>query len=147
MSTTTSSVNPAMTSLLADLSAVGSPLLSSPRAMAALEKASPSDIVQLSVEAIQLEGVNALFGETSSSAQSAGDSLLSMLYQPASTTDPLASLEQALGISSNTATSSSNGSLQTALSSYQQTMQAGKMNTLLGSDGSTGLTESSSLFG
>ena len=64
---TTSSINAGLANLLQNLSNVGSPLLSSPKVLAALQNAPPADIVQLSDEAIQLEGLNALFGASESS--------------------------------------------------------------------------------
>lgn len=69
-----SSVNPGLENLLQTLATINSPVLSSPAAVAALEKAPPSDIVQLSVSAEQLEGMDALFGIAD--ATSAADSSL-----------------------------------------------------------------------
>ena len=83
MSTTSSvnggSPNPGLANLLQNLSDVGSPILSSPKAMAALQNAPPADIIELSDEAIQLEGLNALFGAAEASGSSQADSLLSSL--------------------------------------------------------------------
>jgi hypothetical protein len=76
---TTSSVNAGLASLLQNLSNIGSPILSSPKALAALQNAPPADIVQLSDEAIQLEGLNALFGAAEASGSSQAGSLLSSL--------------------------------------------------------------------
>jgi hypothetical protein len=76
---TTSSVNAGLASLLQNLSNIGSPILSSPKAIAALQNAPPADIVQLSDEAIQLEGLNALFGAAEASGSSQAGSLLSSL--------------------------------------------------------------------
>jgi hypothetical protein len=53
--------------LLQTLSNDNSPVLSSPSVVAALKKASPNDIVQMSRAATQLEGVDAMFGLSSSS--------------------------------------------------------------------------------
>src|SRR5580698_8821771 len=57
-----SSTNPGVANLLQLLSNVNSPVASSPSAVAALEKAPPSDIAQLSGEAIQLQGMDEMFG-------------------------------------------------------------------------------------
>jgi hypothetical protein len=57
-----SSTNPGVANLLQLLSNVNSPVASSPSAVAALEKAPPSDIAQLSEEAIQLQGMDEMFG-------------------------------------------------------------------------------------
>ena len=72
---TVSSTNTAVSNLLQNLSAVNCPVLSSPSVVSALEKAPPSDIVQLSTAALQLQGVDAMFGlpqtsDTSSSGMS-----------------------------------------------------------------------------
>lgn len=129
---------------------------------AALQKASPSDIVQLSAEATQLEGLDALFGQPDSSGTSSSDSLLSSLFQtPGNTasTDPLASLEQALASApasstgstgsttagttgSTTASSSSTPSLASALATYESSLQSQETQSLFGVDQTAG-----SLFG
>jgi hypothetical protein len=75
----TPSVNAGLASLLQNLSNINSPILSSPKAVAALQNAPPADIVQLSDEAIQLEGLNALFGAAEASGSAQAGSLLSSL--------------------------------------------------------------------
>jgi hypothetical protein len=62
MGTVSSSLNPGVANLLQTLTSVSSPVVNSPAVVSALEKAPVSDIVQLSEEAIQLQGVDALFG-------------------------------------------------------------------------------------
>src|SRR5271157_3958033 len=57
-----SSANPGLQNLLQTLSNLNSPVLSSPVVTSALETAPPADIVQLSMAATQLEGVDAMFG-------------------------------------------------------------------------------------
>jgi len=57
-----SSTNPGLQNLLQTLSNLNSPVLSSPVVTSALQKAPAADIVQLSVAATQLEGVDAMFG-------------------------------------------------------------------------------------
>jgi len=69
-------VNPGLSDLLQSLSNIDSPVVSSPAAVAALEKAPPADIVQLSESALQLEGVDALFGIQTGSASTNLEDLL-----------------------------------------------------------------------
>ncbi len=145
---TTSSANLGIANLLQNLTNVGSPLASSPTAVAALEKASPSDIVQLSAEASQLQGLEVLFGQTNTNNtatanQSAADSILAALYPNSSanssTTDPLESLDQAVanasaGATSTTGSSStaSTTSLAQALASYQSNLQTDEIQSMFG---------------
>jgi hypothetical protein len=70
MGSVSSSPNQGVADLLQTLSNVNSPILNSPAAVKALESAPPSDIVQLSREATQLEGVDTLFGISSPSSSS-----------------------------------------------------------------------------
>jgi hypothetical protein len=134
---TTSSINPALVNLLQDLSNVGSPLLSSSTAMAALQKAPASDIVQLSAEATQLEALQAILGQADASANAGPptpESLLSSLYPTGGSTTPadaLANLTQALANPSATS-SKSNPSVAEALASYQNSLQSEEMQTLFG---------------
>ena len=57
------STNPGLTNLLQSLTQIGSPLASSPQVLAALQKAPPADIAELSAEAIQLAGGRRSFWE------------------------------------------------------------------------------------
>jgi hypothetical protein len=104
---TTPSVNAGLANLLQTLTNIGSPLASSPTIVAALQKASPGDIVQLSNEATQTEELNAIFGSpTDPSAPSGTDSLLSYLYDGnANPIDPLT------GSTSGGSTTSSNAAV------------------------------------
>ncbi|HEY3741424.1 MAG TPA: hypothetical protein VGL53_16345 [Bryobacteraceae bacterium] len=68
---TTSSISPGIANLLQTLSSVDGPIASSPGLAAALEKAPPSDIVQLSIAATQLQTVSSLFGGGTDSTSSA----------------------------------------------------------------------------
>jgi len=72
-----SSTNPGLTNLLQTLSNLNSPVLSSPAVTSALKKASPVDIVQLSVAANQLQSVDAMFG-LSNGAPGSGSSNYSL---------------------------------------------------------------------
>jgi hypothetical protein len=111
------SINPGVSDLLQTLSNVGSPVLSSPAVVSALEKASPSDIVQLSTEATQLEGVDAMFGiaDGSDSSGSGVSSLLTSLENQAAS--PASSAAEA--------------------STYQAATQSDEAQALLGSGGSS----------
>jgi hypothetical protein len=138
------SMNPGVSDLLQTLSNFNSPVLSSPAVTAALEKASPSDIVQLSAEATQLENVDAMFGLADSSGGS-GDGL----------TSALASLED-LAAGSGTSTPSTTGtasasaspaststtSIATQLANYQAAVQSDEVQALLGDGSSSDFTGS-----
>lgn len=130
----TSSLNPAIANLLENLTAINSPLMQSPQALAALENASPQDIVQLSTEATQIEGLNAMFGIGPDSSSSASDSLLSAIYQPPA--DAVSNLENP-GTGASTATSNSTQYLANALATYQQNMQATQMDALFATSGAS----------
>lgn len=71
----TTAVNPGVSNLLQTLSAIDSPVVSSPAAVTALENAPASDIVEISAEALQVEGVAALFGDSGSSSPSPASAL------------------------------------------------------------------------
>jgi len=74
------SINPGVSELLQTLSSLNSPALSSPAVVSALEKAPPSDIVQLSAAAAELAGVDAMFGVSDGAGGSDGtNSLMSAL--------------------------------------------------------------------
>jgi hypothetical protein len=109
-------INPVLANLLQNLSQIGSPLASSPQLVAALQKASPGDIAQLSDAAIQLQAVNGLFGTPDSSGADSNSS-----------SDPgslFASLAQAApgsnAIDSSLAASSNNAN--TLLANLEQTL-------------------------
>jgi hypothetical protein len=130
---------------------VGSPLLSSPQALAALQKASPADIVQLSAEATQLEGLNALLGVPNTTSPGA---TLSGVPLPGSTaTDPFASLEAAVaaatagGSTASSSSSSSTPSLADAIASYERSAQSGEIASLFGTGVSAASTTGSTFFG
>lgn len=82
------SVNPAVSNLIQTLSGGGStPLssaLSSQAVQTALEKASPADIVALSNQALQLEQVNGLFGNSGTSETPAQQELSALFGTGAS---------------------------------------------------------------
>lgn len=132
-----SSLNPGITNLLQTLSDVNSPVLSSPSAVSALEQASPSDLVQLSTAAMQLENVDAMFGmpdASSSNSNAALNNLLTTLETPQTTTPSVATAQPAASTTASPAEQAAN---------YDQALQQSEAQTLLGL-GSTGT--SGSLF-
>ncbi len=138
------STNPGLANLLQTLSNVNSPLLSSPSAVSALEKASPSDIVKLSTAATQLEEMSSIFADSNASAFGGLD-VLSTGTNPGFST--LNSLEAALASSANAtagvapASSSSATLPSNELSQYQGSVQAAEADALLGT-GLAGNTDS-----
>jgi len=74
-----SSVNPGISNLLQTLTNLNSPVMSSPAVVSALEKAPPSDIVQLSTAVNQLATVDAMFGISSSSSTTGTSSIFAEL--------------------------------------------------------------------
>jgi len=133
-----SSTNPGLTDLLQTLSSADPSLLSSPSVTSALENASPTDIVELSDAAMQLQSVAAMFGDpsassadpmtqamdslfgvpdTSSTADPTMQALDGMLGapDPSSTTDPtMQALDAMLGVPSSSSTSQTATDLQAA---------------------------------
>jgi hypothetical protein len=93
MGSVSSSLNPGVADLLQTLTNVNSPILNSQAAVSALEKAPAADIVQLSAETTQLQGVDALFGLSAPSTSSASsvDTLFGIptTSTAASTTNPI----------------------------------------------------------
>lgn len=75
------SVSPGLANLFQTLSNVSSPVLSSPGAVSALEKASPADVAEISMQATQLESVDELFGVLNNSSNSfdPGANLLNLI--------------------------------------------------------------------
>jgi hypothetical protein len=130
-----SSPNAGLSNLLQTLTNENSPLastFSSPAVEAALEKAPPSDIVQLSTQALQLQVTDALFGGADTSATSS-DSLFSELA--------------AINSSATTGTSTSTTpSLADQLAAYQGSSQLQETQSLLGLTQPTNTTTPSSLF-
>jgi len=123
------SINPGLADLFQTLSNVNSPVLSSPAAVSALEKASPTDIAQLSIEASQLEGMDALFGISASSDPN--------------TSNLLESVDSTLtGSSAPASLASSTGSTADQVASYQTSVQAAEAQTLLGTGPTGSLSDS-----
>ncbi|HML17561.1 MAG TPA: hypothetical protein VK419_11065 [Bryobacteraceae bacterium] len=131
-----SSTNPGVANLLQTLSNVSSPALSSPAIVSALEQASPTDVVQLSDAAMQLEVVDQMYGISEGSSASSGSSFTSVLANLESSV--LASVPSAASGSPTTASPAASAT------NDQTALQSAEDQTLLGA-GSTG-SPSDSLF-
>ena len=113
-----------------------SSFLAAPNVQAALEKASPGDLVQLSDQALQLQQVGLLFGspDGTPSSPSPADSLSSVLLSSNSATQPdpiLQALELSVGAGgTNGAASSSAPASQIA--NNANSLQAQEMDALFG---------------
>jgi len=114
-----SSVNPGVTDLLQTLSNLNSPVLSSPAVTSALESAPTTDIVQLSMAATQLEGIDTMFGISNGSNTGASSILASLEDLPAGSA-PAAS------------TALSTASPADQLADYQAALQATETQGLFG---------------
>lgn len=127
-STSAGSNNNGLSDLLQTLTNENSPLLSTlsqPSIQSALESAPPSDIVEISEQAQQLQSVDALFG-LSSTANTSTDSLFTALADVGSSA------------SSSAASSLDTGSsLADQLAAYQGNVQTQEAQTLLGVNPST----------
>ena len=99
MGTVSSSLNPGVADLLQTLTNVKSPVVNSPAAVSALEKAPASDIVQLSEEALQLQGVDALFGTSTTTTSASNIDTLFGLPAATSTTSPVLQALENSGVS------------------------------------------------
>jgi len=125
-----SSVNPGLAGLLQTLTNLDSPVMTSPTVVSALEKASPTDIVQLSTAAAQLEDVDAIFGISSGSNTN--------------TSDPLASLERLLNGSGTSPVPSASSAASPAdqIASYQASLQSEETQALFGTGAISSLSDS-----
>jgi hypothetical protein len=130
-----SSVSPGMADLMQTLFGANSPLSSSPAMMTALENAPPQDVVALSVATVEMEGVDELFGESSSTTD------MSSIFGNSDSLDQelLSGLADPTG-NSTSSTSSNTTSLADPLTSYQAALQSAETTALLGTSrsGSTG---------
>jgi len=142
MDAVASTSSPGLTYLTQLLSSSGSPLfssgLSSSQIQSILQDASPSDIVQLSDQAMQLQSVDLLFGNPDTS-QTTG------LVPASSASNSSALLDNilaTLSAPSNSTTSNANGSsaapsLAGQMASYQSQLQTEEMQTLFGTSSTT----------
>jgi hypothetical protein len=143
---TVAPVNPGVADLLQILSNAGSPSLSSALSsspvQAALQSASPADIVQLSIQATQLQVANDLFapadptqtdGLFSALSPSSSDAdlnnLLTDLYSPPSATSPASAAAPAPTIADQ-------------IASYQSQLQTEQLQALFGVDPTVGTSGS-----
>ena len=138
-----SSTNNAGLSYLTQLlSGSGSPLSSS-QVQSVLQNASPTDVVQLSDQALQMQEVEGLFGNPQAS-QTAG--LFSNATQPSSSTTLEGILAELTAPSSsttsNTSTSPSPASLASQMATYQGELQSEQMQTLFGTATTTAASPS-----
>ena len=134
-----SSVNPGLKDLFQTMANTSSPLLSSPNVVSALEAAPTADIVQLSREATQLQGVDAMFGLTTSSPDNFitdMNSILANLEAPANS-GAAANAAPESAISPQTSSGVMTGQ---QLASYQAAMQGQETATLLGLGTAGGLS-------
>ena len=86
-----SSVNPGVADLLQSLSNLNSPVMSSQTVVNALENAPEADIVQLSTAANQLQGIDAMFGISTSPSTDMSSTLAALegsAATPGATTTP-----------------------------------------------------------
>ncbi len=124
-----SSTNPGLTDLLQTLSNVDPTVLSSPAVTSALENASPSDIVQLSDAAVQLQNVEAMFGNPSASSTDPMTQALDSMFgvpNSSSTTDPTTqALDSMLGVPSTSASTDPATQALDALLGSSDTSSAG----------------------
>jgi len=123
------SINPGVADLLQTLSNLTSPVFSSPEVTSALENAPPADIVQLSIAANQLEGVDAMFGISDGSNADTSGILANLGDLSAGSTGATASTQ-----SSSTVTSTASPADQVA--SYQTALQSAETQGLLDGSGS-----------
>jgi len=136
MGSVSSSLNPGVADLLQTLSNVNSPVMSSPAAVTALEKAPASDIVQLSMAALQLQNVDAMFGISTGSNTSMSGSLLTSLENSATASGTAAASGQ---VPSTVLSTASQGD---QLANYQAALQAEQTQGLFGATSGSGLTGS-----
>jgi hypothetical protein len=144
-----SSVNPGLSDLLQTLASIDSPVVSSPAAITALEKASPTDIVQLSEAAIQLEGLDEMFGIQNGAQNGLGPTNLEDLMN-AAVGASIASPAPAVATAATTAagssdpsplsTTSSTPSLADQLADYQLASQTSEVQALFDPGASGGLS-------
>lgn len=95
--------------LLQILSSTGSSVLNSPGIQSELENASPQDVIEISLSAIQLQGMDTLLGISSTDSTNSDDSALSSIIA-----DMTAAQNQAASASAAPTTSSTASTASTA---------------------------------
>lgn len=139
-----SSLSPGIADLFQTLSNMSSSPLSSVVTKSMLQNASPTDIVQLSVAATQLQGMNELFGASNSSSSSPANSLNSFLenIQADLTAAASGATQPAAGTSSASAASTA-ASATSQLANDQTAVQGAMMAELLNAGSASSLSNSS----
>jgi len=139
-----SSLSPGIADLFQTLSNMSSSPLSSLVTTSMLKNASTTDIVQLSVAATQLEGMNELFGASNSSSSSPANSLNGFLenIQADLTAAASGAAQPATGASSASAASTA-ASGTSQLANDQTAVQGAMMAELLNAGTTSSLSSSS----
>ena len=139
-----SSLSPGVADLFQTLSNMSSSPLSSVVTKSLLQKASQTDIVQLSMAAIQLQGMNELFGASNSSSSSPANSLNSFLenIQADLTAAASGATPSATGASSASAASTA-AAATSQLANDQTAVQGAMMAELLNAGSSSSLSGNS----
>lgn len=119
-----SSSSPAITNLLQTISSAQSPVLSSPAVISSLENAPPADIIQISTAATQLAGIDAEFGITPTSTDTADTDLTNVFS----------------ALASSQTTGSTLATPAQQLATYQSAVQEADTQALLGTGTTTGLS-------
>ena len=157
--------NPALENLLQTLTSAGSPLSSSPSVVSALENAPPADIVQLSVAATQLQGVDMIFGDDNSTTPDSSDPFATLpdpsqgattndssdplagILNSDSSSDPFDSSSDPLIASLDSALLAANGSSATDEGSGASSQSASSAAQIAANAASTQAAETAALFG
>jgi hypothetical protein len=134
-----SSTNPGVASLLQILTNVNSPVVSSPAAVAGLEKAPASDIAQLSVEALQLQSMDEMFGISNGANQDPGATLTNLLAS-----SEAAANAQATSTATGSSAASPAPTAAEQMANYQSALQSAETQSLFGI-GTTGTLSNPSL--
>ena len=137
-----SSINPGVANLLQTLSNIGSPVLQSPAEVSALEKAPSGDIVQLSMEATELEGVNAMFGIPAGSSMDMNSTVATLgdILSGSMGTGSTAPSNANIGFLDPSLLSTASPADQ--LANYQAAFQGAETQGLFGAGTTSGLTNS-----
>jgi hypothetical protein len=120
--------------------------VSSPAAVSALEKASPTDLVQLSEAAMQLEGLNEMFGIQNGIPNGSGatnlENLLNGAVGASLTLPATTAAATAAAAAPASSTTSSAPSLADQLAGFQLASQTSEVQTLFDPGGTGGLSNS-----
>lgn len=130
--------------LLQLLSSTGSPLLSSPGIQSELQNASPQDVVEISMSAIQLQGMDTLLGipQSNSSDSSALSSIIADVTSAQTTAASASSSQTASSTSGTDSSSQTTTSTSSTDSSNETTAEQ-----VAASEAAVQAAEAQSLFG